>query len=188
MAASKAPAVQNTQVAAPTQMGGMQQMGGGSQSAIPPQAFLFLIGGALLVGGVYFIVIKPLMIKLGAQTDAAKAADKLNDKVKSQPYWSGAYYKSKGGNTLKVHQAAMFARKLNDCMHEWWSLQTPFGWGTDEDCITGIFGLLGSKGNISMVAEQYAMMFNTELYADMESELNEEELFSITQKISQYAI
>ena len=187
MAKGNAPAVQTTQVAAPTQMGGMPQMGAAT-SAIPPQAWFYLIGVPLLIGGVYFIVIKPMMIKIGAQTDAAKAADKMNDKVKSQPYWSGAYYKSFGGHTLQQYQAAQFATRLNNCMHEWWSWETPLGWGTDESCVAGVFNLLGSKGNISMVSEQYALMFNKELYADMESEMEPEDLFAVTQKISQYAI
>jgi len=185
MAKSNAPAVQTTQAVAPAQMG--QQMGG-STSAIPPRAWFYLIGVPLLIGGVYFIVIKPMMIKIGAQSDASKAADQLNDKVKSQPYWSGAYYKSFGGHTLQPFQAAQFATRLYNCMHEFWSLSTPFGWGTDEDCVAGVFNLLGSKGNISMVSEQYALMFNKELYGDMESEMEPEDLFAVTQKISQYAI
>ena len=187
MAKGNAPAVQTTQVAASPQMGGMTQMGGAT-SAIPPQAWAYLIGVPLVIGGVYFILIKPLMIKIGAQTDAAKAADKLNDKVKSQPYWSGAYYLSHGGNTLQPYQAAEFATRLYNCMHDWWSWETPLGLGTDEDCLTGIFNLLGSKGNISMVAEQYSLMFNYDLYSDMEGELSPEELFAITQKISLYAV
>lgn len=188
MAKSNAPAVQATQAPAP-QMGNMQQMGGAT-SAIPPQAWLILIGVPIVVGGLYFLIAKPLMKRFGALTDAAKMADKMNDKVKSQPFWSGAYYKSGQGRgaTLQPFQAAQFATRLYNCMHEFWSLSTPFGLGTDESCITGVFNILGSKGNISIVSEQYALMFNKELYADLESEMEPEELFSITQKISQYAI
>ena len=39
-----------------------------------------------------------------------------------------------------------------------------------------------------MVSEQYSLMFNKELYADLESEMAPEDLFAVTQKISQYAI
>jgi len=174
----------NTSSGNNTQVAGVM----GATNAIPPQAWLYLIGVPLVIGGAYFILIKPLMKQLGAQTDGAKAADRLNDEVKRQPYWTGAYYKSFGGNTLKTHQAAEFATRLNGCMHDWASWSTPFGWGTDESCITGIFNLLGSKGNISMVSEQYSLMFNKELYSDLESEMAPEDLFAVTQKISQYAI
>jgi|TARA_R110000824_G_scaffold199124_3_gene383175 hypothetical protein len=185
MVKSKTSLVKNTKGASPD----MQQLSAmGAANAIPPQVFLYLIGVPLIIGGAYFILIKPLMKQIGAQTDAAKAADKLNDKVKSQPYWTGAYYKSFGGNTLKTHQAAEFATRLYNCMHAWDSWATPFGWGTDEACISGIFNLLGSKGNISMVSEQYSLMYNNDLYADMESEMAPEDLFAVTQKISQYAI
>ena len=39
-----------------------------------------------------------------------------------------------------------------------------------------------------MVSEQYSLMYNNDLYADMESEMAPEDLFAVTQKISQYAI
>tara|TARA_R110000751_G_scaffold91334_1_gene179348 strand:- start:43 stop:606 length:564 start_codon:yes stop_codon:yes gene_type:complete len=187
MAKSNAPAVQTTQAFAPP-MGGAPQMGA-STSVIPAGAWLLLIGVPIAIGGAYFLLIKPLLNKLGGQSDADKAAEQLNDKVKSQPYWSGAYYKSGQGRgaTLQPHQAGRMAQKLYDCMHGW-TLTTPFGIGTDETCITGVFNLLGSKGNISIVSEQYALMYNLELYADMESELEDTEMFAVTQKISQYAI
>ena len=72
-------------------------------------------------------------------------------------------------------------------MHAWNSWQTPFGFGTDEACVAGVFNLLGSKGNISMVSEQYSLLYNKDLYNDMESEMDATEILQITQKISQYA-
>ena len=182
MATSNTPAPA-TPVSAPSNM---QQMGAAT-SVIPPQAWFYIIGVPLFVGGVYFILVKPLMTKLGGLTQADKLADKQNDKMKRQPFWTPAYYKSYGGNSLQTWEAASFATRIYDCMHAWDSWSTPFGWGTDEACVAGVFNLLGSKGNISMVSEQYALLYNKDLYNDMESEMDATEMLQITQKISQYA-
>ena len=159
----------------------------GVANAIPPQVFLYLIGVPLAIGASYFILIKPLLKKFGGQTEDSKAADDLNAKLKGQPYWSGSYYLSYGGDTIKTHEAAEFATRLHNCMHGWFD-GLIFGWGTDETCIFGIFGLLGSKGNISLVSQQYSLMFQRSLFSDMEDEMSSEELAQVAQKISLYAI
>ena len=38
-----------------------------------------------------------------------------------------------------------------------------------------------------MVSEQYSLLYNKDLYNDMESEMDATEILQITQKISQYA-
>ena len=61
------------------------------------------------------------------------------------------------------------------------------GWGTDEAKILGVFGSLGSKGNISKVAEAYNIRHNADLLAHLEDELDTEDLLGIAQKISVYS-
>lgn len=173
-----------TTSAPPAQMP-VQQGAPSGASLIPPQAWLYLIGVPIAVGAVYFILVKPLLIKLGAQTEASKQADKINDQSKRQPFWTGNYYKQYGGNTLQTWEATAFASKLYDAMHGQWF---GTGMGTDETAIYSVFNTLGSKGNISQVVEQYSLLHGSDLYTDLEDELEPEELVEVNQKISLYAV
>ena len=172
--------------------GGGQPQGGGTNpniakagavaSAIPPQAWFYIIGVPIAIGGMYFLVAKPIMTKLNIlKTKEDEASDKVWAEVKKQPYWDGNYYKQKGGNTISPQEANDFATTLHQAMKG-----GAFGWGTDEHAINGVFSALGSKGNISMVAEAYNFTRGKDLVSELDGELNEAERMDLVQKISMY--
>lgn len=160
----------------------------GGMGMIPPQAWLYIIGVPIVVGGVYFLVARPLMKKLNILQDKEdKELSKINDLMKKQPFWNGSWYKTNGGATLSDQDASMFAQKLIKAMGSTSGWYNPYSWGTDEEVIYGVFRSLGSKGNISKVVEAYAIKSNfRDLYTDLESELDNEDLSQVAQKISVY--
>ena len=157
-------------------------------SMLPPQAWLYIIGVPIVVGSVYFLVVKPILKATNVLKDKDdEEIDKINDKVKKQPFWNGSWYKTYGGATLSDQDASMFAKKLIDAMGSTSGWANPKSWGTDEETIYGVFASLGSKGNISKVVEAYAISSNyKDLYTDLESELDNEDLNQVFQKISMY--
>jgi len=165
--------------------------GNNKQSALamlPPQAWLYIIGVPIVVGSVYFLVVKPILKATNVLKDKHdEEIDKINDKVKKQPFWNGSWYKTYGGATLSDQDASMFAKKLIDAMGSTSGWANPNSWGTDEETIYGVFASLGSKGNISKVVEAYAISSNyKDLYTDLEAELDNEDLNQVFQKISMY--
>ena len=155
---------------------------GAYASAIPPQAWLYIIGIPIALGGMYFLVYKPILRKFNVlKTDEDEASDKVWVEVKKQPYWDGNFYKQKGGNTLSNQEANDFASTLYQAMKGGF-----FGVGTDEDAINGVFSALGSKGNISMVAEAYNLTRGADLVSALDDELDEAERMAVVQKISTY--
>tara|TARA_R100000152_G_C6770885_1_gene197220 strand:+ start:1239 stop:1787 length:549 start_codon:yes stop_codon:yes gene_type:complete len=155
---------------------------GAVASAIPPQAWFYIIGIPLGIGGLYFLVYRPIMKKLNIlKTDEDEASDKVWTEVKKQPYWDGNYYKQRGGNTLSPQEANDFASTLYTAMKG-----GLFGMGTDEHAINGVFSALGSKGNISQVSEAYNLTRGADLVSDLDDELDEAERMDLVQKISMY--
>ena len=141
----------------------------------------WIVGG--LVIGIpllaYFGIYRPIMKKLGIIEGAdGKALTKVVDQMKGAGFWSPSWYKQNGGDTITDEEASIFAEKINDS----------FGvFNDDEEQIYGVFATLGSKGNISKVAEAYSIKYNfRDLYTDLEDYLNTDELANIAQKISLY--
>jgi hypothetical protein len=152
-------------------------------SMIPPTAWFYIIGIPIVVGGVYFLVARPIMKKLNILEDKEdKEMDKINDNVKSQPFWTPNFYKKFGGDTISSTEAVNFANTLYRATRGGIT-----GWGTDEEAIFGVFNSLGSKGNISKVVEAYQIKHNSDLYTTLVDELDNEDMFEIAQKISLYA-
>lgn len=138
----------------------------------------------------YFLVYRPILRKMNVlKTKEDKETQNIVDTVKSQPFWTPNFYKTQGGHTITAYSAQQFATTLFKAMHGvggagWWN---PLAWGTDEAKILGVFNTLGTKGNISMVVEAYGQKYNTDLYADLASELSNDDMLEIAQKISLYA-
>lgn len=168
----------------PTTTGG----GGNVASKIPPQMWLYIIGIPVAIGVGYFGVIRPVLKKFGViKSQADKEFEKLNKDVERQGFWKATWYKENGGSTLSDSQARHFAAQLAKAMDgtgTWYDV----GWGTDEEAIASVFRQLGSKGNISRVAEAYNQMYNKDLLTALKpDELSEEEFTTyVSQPISQY--
>ncbi len=156
-------------------------------SMIPPQGWLYIVGIPLALGVGYFLLYRPLAKKLNIiKTKDDELAEKTWNQIRLQPFWTSNYYKSYGGDTITSQEAVDYANRLYNAMKtDTWT--KPFGLGTDEDAIFGVFGALGSKGNISKVAEAYNIVNQADLLTHLESELNSEELIEIGTKISVYA-
>ena len=165
-----------------TQTTNASQSSGGMMSAIPPTAWFYIIGIPMVIGGIYFLVARPIMKKLNiVKTPEDKLADNTWNTIKLQPFWTANYYKSYGGDTIDQTEASNYANTLFQAM------KGGFGWGTDEASIMGVFSSLGSKGNISKVNEAYNIRYNADLLSHLEDELDVEDLLGIAQKISVYA-
>lgn len=146
---------------------------------IPPHVLAMIIGIPIAIGFMYFGVINPILKKTGLKDTAeSKAEDKVLDLMLSGAYWSPRWYKENGGNDISLREAKDYAEQIEDA----------FGWvNDDEKSIYGVFEQLGSKGNISMVAEAYARINDGDsLISRMTSKLNDSELFRVAVIISNY--
>ena len=156
----------------------------------------YLIGTPLLLGGVYLVVVNPLLKRFGLKDSAQdKELDKVNDLVEAQAFWSPSWYKINGGNTISKSYANAYAKQLYCAMFSgyWKGCGNGFlgiggGWGTDESAIGSVFNALGTKGNISLVSERYSQVYDSDLFTDLKSELDEGTEFAdyVSKKISQY--
>jgi hypothetical protein len=126
----------------------------------------------LLMGVSYFVWIKPILEKTGLKDSTEdKALQSVTDQVQSGDYWSPTWYKVNGGATISDAYAQLYASQLDNAMHGWFNGNV-FGYGTDEDTISGIINSIASKSNISLVAEKYGQAYQTGLLADLRSELS----------------
>jgi hypothetical protein len=157
---------------------------------------IYMLGTPIVLAGVYFVVVNPILKRLGIKDSAEdKAYEKINEDVSAGAFWSPTYYKQNGGATISSSYADVYAQRLYCSMFSgYWSgcgtqgfLGIGGGWGTDESAIAGVFEALGSKGNISLVAERYNEVYDSNLQADLESELDEQEFGRyVSNKISKY--
>ena len=156
-----------------------QNSGEREMTLVDYMPLVYLLGTPILLGGVYFIMVKPILERLGLKDSAEdKELQKVADDVKSQNYWSPTYYKLYGGDTISNSYADMYAERLEEAVD---------GWGTDESAIAGVFNALGSKGNVSLVAERYNMLFNDDLLGDLEGDLSDEDFATyVGNPISKY--
>lgn len=146
---------------------------------IPPQVYLYVIGIPVVVGVAYFGVVRPILKSVGVfKTPESKEMEKVNDSMWVGKYWSPIWHTINGGVTLSDYQARNYAKTLYDAT---------WGWGTDEEAIYGVFEQLGSKGNVSKVAEAYARSYdNASLMETLKSELDSEEALALAQKITNF--
>ena len=156
-----------------------RQVGG----AIPPQAWFYIIGVPIAIGAAYFLLYRPIAKKLNiVKTKEDEVAEQTWNQIRLQPFWTANYYKSYGGDTITAQEAADYAGTIYEAINGGF-----FGMGTDEDAIYSVFSILGSKGNISKVAEAYNIRYKKDLLNDMEGDLNSEELIEVGTKISVYS-
>ena len=152
-------------------------------SAIPPQAWLYIIGVPIAIGAAYFLVYRPVMKKLNIiKTKEDEVAEQTWNTIRLQPFWTANYYKSYGGDTITSQEAADYAGTIYDAING-----GLFGLGTDEGAIYSVFSILGSKGNISKVAEAYNIRYKKDLLNDLEGDLASDELIEVGTKISVYS-
>ncbi len=153
--------------------------------AIPPKAWLYIIGVPLLIGGAYFGLYRPIMRKLGVlQSPENEAFDKVNDLVSKQPFWSRSYYLTvnNGVKPLTETSAKHYSDELWDATRGGWT-----GWGTDEEKIYGAIRNIGSKAGISQVSEKFWNTRQTDLLEVLKDELSTEEFGIVSQIISTFA-
>ena len=160
-----------------------QQVSSGA-SMIPPQAWFYIIGIPVVLGGMYFLVYKPVLQKLNIfKTKEDEAGEETWNIIRKQPFWTNNYYKSYGGDTITSQESGDYAKALYEAMKGGgWDM----GWGTDEAKIFGVFSSLGSKGNISKVAEAYNISYKADLLNHIEEELDTEDKLEVATKISMY--
>ena len=155
------------------------QAGASALGMIPPQVYLYVIGIPVLVGVAYFGIVRPILKETGLiKTPESKEMDKVNDTLWGGKYWSPTWYKTNGGVSLSPQQAKEYAEEIGDGVN--------YFWGTDEEKIYGVFERLGSKGNISKVAESYNTIYGESLSERLKSELNDEEQLVIAEKITRF--
>lgn len=157
---------------------------------------IYMLGTPIVLAGIYFVVVNPILKRLGIKDSAEdKEYQKIQDDVSAGSFWSPTYYKQNGGATISSSYADVYAQRLYCSMFSgYWKgcgtqgfLGIGGGWGTDESAIGSVFQQLGSKGNISLVAERYAQVYNSDLYNDLDSELNTEDFAEyVSNKISKY--
>lgn len=146
---------------------------------IPPQVYIYIIGIPVLVGVAYFGVIRPILKKTGViDTPESKEMDLVNDKLWVGGYWNPKWYVNNGGANIDDNMAKRYAETVYDAI---------WGWGTDEEAIYGVFERLGSKGNISKVAEAYGRLYsNSSLVEGIKGDLGDEEALTLASKIANY--
>ena len=174
-----------------------KQTQGGSPTTLV-QILPALYIGMYIVGGVagYFLVVKPLLEKLGIKKDKEdKAHDQMQEITLSQGFWSPYWYKTNGGATISDSLASAYAQNLYCSMFSGYYigcgtqgfLGIGGGWGTDEGAIGSVFASIGSKGNLSKVVEAYQNDFNSDLKSDLDDELSTKDFNTyVTSKISEY--
>ena len=155
------------------------QAGASALGMIPPQVYLYVIGIPVVIGFAYFGIVRPILKKTGViDTPESKEMDKINDSLWSGRYWSPLWYKNNGGKSITEQQAVSYANIIKDAVD---------GWGTDEEAIYGVFEQLGSKGNVSKVAESYSRIQGGESLSErLKSELDDEEQLTLASKITNY--
>ena len=163
-----------------------QQISSGA-SLIPPQAWFYIIGIPVVLGGMYFLVYKPVLQKLNIfKTKEDEAGEETWNNIRKQPFWTNNYYKTYGGDTITSVESSEYAKNLYEAMKGggvWYDL----GAGTDEEGIFGVFSSLGSKGNISKVAEAYNIRYKADLLNHLEDELDTDDKLEVATKISMYS-
>lgn len=158
-----------------------QQVSSGA-SMIPPQAWFYIIGVPMVLGASYFLVMRPILKKFKIlKTKEDVAGEETWNLIRKQPFWTNNYYKTYGGDTINSNESSDYARILNKAM------KGGLGWGTDESAIFGVFSSLGSKGNISKVAEAYNISYKADLLNHLEEELDTDDLLEVATKISIYS-
>tara|TARA_R110002153_G_scaffold240474_8_gene395118 strand:+ start:1927 stop:2433 length:507 start_codon:yes stop_codon:yes gene_type:complete len=157
------------------------QMISSGASMLPPQAWLFIVGVPIvLFAGFYFR--KKLLQKVGIfKTKEDEAGEETWNIIRKQPFWTNNYYKTYGGDTITSVESSEYAKNLYEAM------KGGLGWGTDEESIFGAFSSLGSKGNISKVAEAYNIRYKADLLNHLEDELDTDDKLEVATKISMYS-
>jgi len=155
------------------------QAGASALGMIPPQVYLYVIGIPVLVGVAYFGIVRPILKETGLiKTPESKEMDKVNDTLWGGKYWSPTWYKTNGGVSITPQQARDFAIRIREGVEYWL--------GTDEEKIYSVFESLGSKGNVSKVAESYNILYSESMSERLKSELDDEEQLVIAEKITRY--
>jgi len=161
-----------------TQNTGQQSSGGGTTIA-SLMPIIWLLGTPIMLGASYLLIINPLLKRFGIKDSAEdKEISKVNDDVRSAPYWNPSWYKINGGDTLSDSYARMYAEKLYEAID---------GWGTNESEIGGVFANLNTKGNISLVSEIYSNIYGRDLLNDLWEDLDDTEFTQyVGSKIASY--
>jgi hypothetical protein len=150
-------------------------LGGFSASRIT----LIVVGGALVVGIVYFGIVSPVLTLLGLKDSKEdKENKKTIDEGVKKPYWNPNFWKT-SPNKLNFPESkyVSLAQKLFDSTRG-----GIIGWGTDEEIAYGVFRQLPSIHDISKLADVYQISHDEDLYQMLNDELDTEE-FAILQTI-----
>lgn len=110
----------------------------------------------IIIGGAYFLIIKPILQKLGIQqSPEEKELERLDTVKPSENVWSGAGYKFPAGALLlKNDVASKYAKQIYDA----------FGFfGDDEAVILGIFRALKTQSQVAWLAKVFKEKYKTDL-------------------------
>lgn len=115
-----------------------------------------LIQYVILVGAGYFLVLKPILEKLGLKKSAEeKALEDINYIPPAGNVWAGSAYKQVPGALLLTSSVAKkYAKQIYDA----------FGFfGDDEAVIFGIFRSLKTQSQVAWLAKAFKELYGTEL-------------------------
>lgn len=145
-----------------------------------------VIYGGLAIGAAYFLLVRPILVKVGViQSAADKAEEKRQDQLTTQNSTSANspfninYWQTAGVvPSISIDQADALAIKLGDATDGWWD---------DEPEINAYLRSLKFKADVSLVAWRYFEKFNADLYTHFERNLNASELATVNNIVNNLA-
>ena len=151
-----------------------------------------LLTRAMLGVGVYFAIVKPLLIKLNIQDSKAEkeekaklaAAQLIVDSGSSEsPYSWAAFFAKAPAKPLILDNASAvrFAKALHDA-YNYWNFMNKY----DQDKAFGVLSALKTQSQFAWVAKKFFEMYSTSLHSYLsEDTLTEDEFADFNLKLTQ---
>jgi hypothetical protein len=123
-----------------------------------------LVQYVILIGAAYFLVINPLLKKLGISKDPqSKLIDDLDKVAPAKSIWSGAGYVAPAGARLLTSKDALkFAIQIYDALNNRLS-------GDDEATVIGIFRGLKSQSQVASIAKAFQSKYKLDLLTTLKN-------------------
>jgi hypothetical protein len=151
-----------------------------------------LLTRAMLGVGVYFAIVKPLLIKFNIQDSKAEKAEKIrleaakvtsNSGGSDSPYSWAAFFASAPAKPLILDNASAvrFAKILHDA-YNYWNFMNQY----DQDKAFGVLSALKTQSQFAWVAKKFFEMYSTSLHSYLsEDTLTKDEFADFNLKLVQ---
>jgi len=133
-------------------------------------SFAMLAGLLIVIFVIYKIMAAVGIIKTGARKRSDKEKVAAVEMLRTDEYFSPAYYKNKKFLSIGSNAANLYAQQIRKAIR---------GIGTDEELIYATFGKLRNKCNVSEVAERYFVQYGNDLQTDLLNDLKEKEIVNL---------